>query len=291
MGGTKKRRASGSLGLDDEQDAGPERADDKAAWQPVRVRRVVEPGGTSAGLLCVTGGLVRPHDGAVGFVLECEEREVRDPEGTVASEAFVCVAKNRYWVLKVVGGGDAVRGDLQHTTAMDRLYSELRSGRGDSLADPHQATPEKTAFAVARASAPEVGADRMEELTRAHDPAGKTPKKTPKKETRRRGTVAHLCVPKSARPDEPGTQRVMAYETRSGALFIRTTDLPWFLHYMYEETLGAAIPEPAPADAGPEDASRPWVTKWYPADAGTSGAWHVQVTGGGAWRAGNGALG
>ena len=270
MGGTKKRSASGSLGLDDEQDEGPERADDKAAWHAVRVRRVTDPGGTSAGLLCVTGGLLRPHDGSVGFVLECEEREVRQSDGHVASEAFLCVAKNRFWVLKVVGGGAAVKGDLQHTTLLDTLFSELREGAGECVAEPQ--SPEKVATAVAGARAPQAGVDRMAQLTRALEPTAKTPKKRRK---RLRGTVVLLCVKKSARPDEPDTKRVMVYETRHGALFIRSTDLPWFLHYMYEETQGAAIPEPAAADAGSVDDSRPWVTRWSP-----SGEWHVQVTGG-----------
>ena len=274
MGGEQKRSASGSLGLHDEQNERPESADRKAAWQPVKVRRVEEPDGTSAGLVCVTGGLHRAQDGAVGVVLECEERAVKDSEGNVASEAFVRVAKNLFWVLKLVGGGASVKGDLQHTTLMGTLYSELRSGAGESVADPD--TPEKigVAIAAAGASAPDVGADPMEELTRGiAQPARKTPKKAKK---RPRGTVATLCVPKSARPDEPAMQRVMVYETPNASLFIRSKDLPWFLRYMYEETQGVAIPEPAPADAGPADDSRPWVSRWSP-----DGAWHVRGTGGG----------
>ena len=215
--------------------------------------------------------------------MECEEREVAVGLGAAAPAAFVPVGKNRFWVLKVVGGSAAVKGDLQHTTLMGTLYSELRSGAGESVADPD--TPEKigVAIAAAGASAPDVGADPMEELTRGiAQPARKTPKQAKK---RPRGTVATLCVPKSARPDEPAMQRVMVYETPNASLFIRSKDLPWFLRYMYEETQGVAIPEPAPADAGPAEDSRPWVSRWCP-----TGAWHVQVTGGG-WRAGNGALG
>ena len=82
-----------------------------------------------------------------------------------------------------------------------------------------------------------------------------------------------LSVPMSPRPDEPATKRLLVYETRHGSLFVQAEDLPWLLHYLYEETQGGAIPEPQDADAGPLDDSRPWVTRWCP-----SGAWHVQVT-------------
>ena len=64
------------------------------------------------------------------------------------------VGKNRFWVLKVVGGGAAVKGDLQHATLLEQLYTDLREGRGDRVGDA--LSFEKAALAAARAKSSSV---------------------------------------------------------------------------------------------------------------------------------------
>eukprot|EP00959_Pyramimonas_sp_CCMP1952_P017688 375093-Pyramimonas_sp.AAC.1 len=67
------------------------------------------------GVVCVTGGLRRSHDGAIGFVLECEERLV-ETDGKRREEIFAPVGKHRLRLLSVVGGISAVKGSLNAAT-------------------------------------------------------------------------------------------------------------------------------------------------------------------------------
>ena len=144
-------------------------------------------------------------------------------------------------------------------------------------------TPEEKARAAARGTAPACAPDPMDELTSSATTTARTP---PKAKGHPRRALVLLTVPMSPRPDEPATKELLVYESRHGALFVQAEDLPWLLHYLYEETQGGAIPElQEEPDAGPLDDSRPWVTRWSP-----SGEWHVEVKGG-PWRARNGALG
>ncbi len=80
-------------------------------WRTVSVGKVTCLDGTSMGVRCLTGGLCRSHDGAAGFVVDCEERQCSGKTGD--SSLFVPVTRNRLWVLKVVGGLSAVKGDFK----------------------------------------------------------------------------------------------------------------------------------------------------------------------------------
>ena len=218
------------------------------------------------------GGMLRVHDGAVGFALVCEEREVAVGQGAAAHAAFVPMGKNRFWVLKTVGGAGAVKGDLQHANLLESLHADLREGRGERLASLPSPEKEKVRRAVARVSEADARPDPMLELTTSLATPARTPKKV---KGHPRGSLVSLCVAKSPRPDEAETQKLLVYESRHGALFVHAEALPWILHYLYEETQGAAIPEPTDADEGPLDDDRPWVTRWCP-----TGAWHVEIKAG-----------
>ena len=93
------------------------------------------------------GGLCRSHEGAAGVVLECEERDLG---GLGGPRVFVPISRNRLWVLKVVGGQSAVKGDLKASTLLDELVAKLRAGQGDTVDGP--ATPVKDASAAAGVS-------------------------------------------------------------------------------------------------------------------------------------------
>ena len=60
-------------------------------WQEVSVGKTTSMTGEGEGLLCVTGGLFRPQDGAAGVALECEERACKDENGFAKSGTFVVV--------------------------------------------------------------------------------------------------------------------------------------------------------------------------------------------------------
>eukprot|EP00959_Pyramimonas_sp_CCMP1952_P124809 2609256-Pyramimonas_sp.AAC.1 len=51
------------------------------------------------GVLCATGGLCRTREGAAGFALECEGRDV-SLGGGGGLEAFAPVGERRLWALK-----------------------------------------------------------------------------------------------------------------------------------------------------------------------------------------------
>ncbi len=60
-------------------------------------------------------------------------------------------------------------------------------------------------------------------------------------------------------------------------LFVQRQDLPWLLHYMYQETESKRVPEPVD-DGGADDVldeKRAWTSRWCP-----SGTWTVEVKGG-----------
>ena len=264
------------------------KAEDK--WREVVVGKAARLDGRNMGVLCVTGGLCRSHEGAAGFALDCEER-LLCAGGGVRPQVFVPIGKHRLWVLKVVGGLSAVKGALNATTMLEQLVAKLRAGEGDNLGGP--GTPAKDAPAAAGASAgasaaAEEGArDPMANLLGAVQGASKVKKKRPSRGDHEttpekprgfpRGTLARVTVPMSPKPDEADTKHVVVYENKQGVLFVQCEDLPWLLHFLYEENEGHSVPDPTEEES-PDDAldeKRPWTTRWCP-----SGMWTVKVTGG-----------
>ena len=176
------------------------------------------------------------------------------------------IANNRLWVLKMVGGLRAVKGDLKDSTILQQLVAKLRAGEGDDVDGP--ATPAKDASAAAGVSAGASGVagegtgDPMEALlgvvrgasNSKTRPARCDLVKTP--ENRKifvRGTSVRVTVPMSPKPEEADTKQVVVYESKKGALFVHCQDLPWLLHYMYEEMQGKGAPKPVDDD-GADDA-------------------------------------
>ena len=256
-------------------------------WRDVVVGKAARLDGASMGVLCVTGGMCRTHEGAAGFALECEERDV-SVGGGGSLEAFVPVGKHRLWVLKVVGGHGAVKGALNETTLLEQLHAKLRAGEGDNVCD--KGTPAKTAPAAAgapagaSAAAGEEARDPMADLLGTVKGAPKAkkvaargqPEKTPEKSKGcPRGTLCRVTVPMSPDPDEADTKQVVVYENKQGILFVQSQDLPWLLQYLYEEVQGKSVPEPKDDDDDALDEKRPWTTRWCP-----SGMWTVVVKGG-----------
>ena len=255
-------------------------------WQDVVVGKATRCDGSDMGVICLKGGLCPRQEGAVGFALHCEQRDLPD-----LPAAFVPVAKNRMWVLKVVGGGTAVKGGLQATTLCNQVHAKLREGDGDVLLE--HGTPRKEAPAAAGASpggsaAAEAEAqDPMAALLGSVQGASKGQKQGPSRDDplrtpqKRQGfprrTVARVTVPMSPKPGEVDTKQVVVYENRAGVLCVHCEDLPWFLQYLHEETTGASVPEPGPEEESDDalDERHPWTTRWCP-----SGAWTVTVKGG-----------
>ena len=232
-------------------------------------------------------GLCRSPEGAAGFVLDCEERDL--PAGG-GPQVFVPIAKTRLRVLKVVGGLSAVKGDLKDSTMLEQLVAKLRAGEGDSVGGP--ATPAKNASAAAGVSAGasavagEGARDPMADLLGVVKGASKSktgPARGDQEKTLEkakgfpRGTCVSVTMPMSPKPEEAHTKQLVVYENRPGAVFVQCQDLPWFLHYMYEEIQGKRVPEPIDDDGADDalDEKRPWTTRWCP-----SGAWTVEVKGG-----------
>ena len=81
----------------------------------------------------------------------------------------------------------------------------------------------------------------------------------------------------SPKPEEADTKQLVVYENTQGVLFVECQDLPWLLHYMYEESQGKRVPEPIDDDGADDalDEKRPWTTRWRP-----SGMWAAEVKGG-----------
>ena len=97
--------------------------------------------------------------------------------------------------------------------------------------------------------------------------------KTPEKpKAFARGTLCRVTVPMSPKPDEADTKQLVVYENKQGVLHVKCQDLPWLMHYLYEETQGKSVPEPNDDDDDALDENRPWTTRWCP-----SGVWTVDV--------------
>ncbi len=84
-------------------------------------------------------------------------------------------------------------------------------------------------------------------------------------------------MPMSPKPEEAERKELYVYQNKQGVLYVQCDELPWLLHYMYEELQGKRVPEPIDDDGADDvlDEERPWTTRWCP-----SGMWTVEVTGG-----------
>ena len=251
-------------------------------WEEVVVGSASTFDGGHLGVVCLMGGLAAPNEGAAGFVLTCEERDVGDRE----SSRFVAVGKNRMWVMKVVGGPACVKGNLHDTKVLEELHKVLQDGEGTVLSGA--LSPEKGssagaaagAAAAAAANAAAAAARTTDEPMDALKVAKKGkksehPTTPPKSKGHPRGTVVQVKMPMTPKPGDQELIEVTLYENKQGILHVRADALPWILRYMYDETQGARVPEPPGDDEKSYEEDRPWSTRWCP-----SGAWIVEMRGG-----------
>ena len=70
-----------------------------------------------------------------------------------------------------------------------------------------------------------------------------------------RGTLVRITVPLSPKPAEADTKELVVYLSKPGVIFVEAADLPWLLHYMYEENQGKRVPEPIDDDGADDDES------------------------------------
>ena len=66
------------------------------------------PRGSGENLMIISGGLIKPHAGVVGFAVQATARMVNGSEID-----FVAARLNDHWLLKAAGGESAVKGFLQ----------------------------------------------------------------------------------------------------------------------------------------------------------------------------------
>ncbi len=131
------------------------------------------------GVLCLTGGVCRSHDGAAGFVVECEGRQCSGKTG--GSSLFVPITRNRLWVLKMVGGLSAVKGDFKFVNILNEVVRKFNSGQGEDVSGPTTPAKQKAPAAagveagcsVAAGKDRKGDADPMAALLGAIAPAGK----------------------------------------------------------------------------------------------------------------------
>ncbi len=238
-------------------------------WQDVEVGIPQRLDGMPLGVICLTGGLCAGQDGAAGFALDCEHRKLDLLSDETYS--FVPVSKQRLWVLKVVGGPSAVKGDFKFSNILNDVAAKLRSGEGECAMGI--LTPPKTVPAAAGAAAAE---DPMGALVRASK-TGVVAKTPEKRKGFARGSCVKVTVPMSPKPEETQTKSIVVYQNKRGVLFFAGQDLPWLMRYMYDELEGKRVPEPVDDDGFEDDLdeTRPWTARWCP-----SGTWTVEVTAG-----------
>ena len=251
-------------------------------WDEVVVGSARKFDGGHLGVVCLMGGLAAPSEGAAGFVLTCEERDVGDRQDS----RFVAVGKNRMWVMKVVGGPACVKGNLHGTKVLEDLHKALQDGEGTVLSgalSPEKGSSAGAAAGAAAAAAANAAAaaarttdDPMDALKVAKKgKKSEHPTTPPKSKGHPRGTIVQVCMPMTPKPGDQETIQVTLYQNKQGVVHVRADALPWILRYMYDETQGARVPEPPGDDENFYDDDRPWSTRWCP-----SGAWIVEMRGG-----------
>ena len=238
-----------------------------ATWEEVVVGSAHAFDGGHLGVVCLMGGLAAPSEGAAGFVLSCEERQVAKSDET----RFVPLGKNRMWVMKVVGGPSCVKGNLTETKILEDLQKALTEGEGTVLSGELTPVKRKAAAAATQETDDPMNALKVaKKAKKTEDPT--TP---PKSKGHARGTIVQLSMPRTPQPGDQETIQVTLYQNKQGVVHVRADALPWILRYMYDETQGARVPEPQGDEENFSDDDRPWVARWCP-----SGSWIVEMRGG-----------
>ena len=239
-----------------------------AAVEVIMVRR-----DSGENLMIITGGLLKPHAGVVGFAVPTTARLVNGIEVN-----FVAARLNDHWLLKTVGGDSAVKGFCK--------YSQVLTLLKDKLIAACEAQMEKTSTAVADDD------DPMAKLKKVDDTP--LPKQRKILESPMRTRLASKQEVHSIRMAKnckcADDVEVLAYRTNNGHVWIRVTDVLWFVSYIHSEMNGGKVPEPwdpdeasatavaeasATAEAENTDIAKPYRVAWCP-----EGSWLATITSG-----------
>ena len=235
-------------------------------WSPVTVEtRLVVTGGLSPEAHCV------------------ETKSVLTDTGDAQ---FVKLDKNAKWVLKVVGGASAVKGELRESTVIEDLRKKVDTA---TLECDNVETPSKAARVPAAAGTREPSShikekakpDRMAKiacLSEHEEGRVKRAKRNP------RPCDQVVCVEMPKCPSDPTGEKVQVrvLPLRFNSQWIHTADIPWLMNYMRWEVLGGNIPDPAATEAAPpavadgapdgSTVAEPFRTRW-----GFRGEWECRI--------------
>ena len=169
----------------------------------------------SGGLMIITGGLIKAHGGVVGFAVQTTARLYKGQEVD-----FVAARTNDHWLLRAVGGESAVKGHCRSSELLTQLKDKLTAA-ADKKEEPPAIADE----------------DPMNKL--------KTVDVTPPPKRRRveasavksrqaiKNEVLEISMAKDCLCVEE--VEVVAYRTAQGHIWIRVSDVPWFVSYIHSE--------------------------------------------------------
>ena len=226
------------------------------AWRPVVVHSLAAP----ACVACIVGGMVRPHQGMIGYAIATVIRNVNNE-----NVEFVAVGKNRLWMLKAAAGDAAAKGGLRNTKCLEMLQERLRDELApramphiDSMStptkaaasadDPMSALLQRTSGSAEKMQKPTGTKRRKIEGTQPTDAeiAGHKPSDI-------RNVVGMVEMPMTPDPDDQRTRQVAAFVGQKGVLYLRLSDLPWAIEYLCLEVNGGNVPEPPDPDEDDDD--------------------------------------
>ena len=220
------------------------------AWRPVVVHCVAAPDCVA----CIVGGMVRPHQGMIGYAIAKIIKNVNNE-----NVEFVAVGKNRLWTLKAAAGDAAVKGGLRSTKCLEMLQERLRDGltherihldrmstptkAAADADDPMSALLQRTSGSAEKTRKPTGTKRRKIEGTQPTDAemAGHKPSDI-------RNVVGMVEMPMTPDADDQRTRQVAAFVGQKGTLHLRVSDLPWAIEYLCLEMNGGNVPEPPDPD-------------------------------------------
>ena len=95
----------------------------REVFPPVEV--VILPRGSGENLMIISGGLIKPHAGVVGFAVQATARMVNG-----SAIDFVAARLNDHWLLKAAGGESAVKGFCRDSHLLNLLKEKNPSRIG-----------------------------------------------------------------------------------------------------------------------------------------------------------------
>ena len=251
------------------------------AWRPVVVHCVAAPDCVA----CIVGGMVRPHQGMIGYAIAKIIKNVNNE-----NVEFVAVGKNSLWMLKAAAGDAAVKGGLRSTKCLEMLQERLRdvlallatlqldrmstpTKAAASADDPMSALLQRTSGSAEKTRKPTGTKRRKIEGTQPTDAemAGHKPSDT-------RNVVGMVEMPMTPDPDDQRTRQVAAFVGQKGTLHLRVSDLPWAIEYLCLEMNGGNVPEPPDPDEEDDEDGADGGGEGYRCVWSPTGSWTVTIS-------------